>query len=540
MLKSVKIQTEQGRTVTSAHEEFDLGAEGIKVEIENWKQLLKASPGELPNVERAIHCRMVLLADLVLAGLLAEVSANGPSAEKIEAVRRKALQEGNALKAPMRHYPIKVALLSGLILCLRVIYCSADKRKRDQLIAANQLPEEDTPNRGVHVELSEFGFGKGCSPGLQEDISRLVCFFPSMELARRELSRKGVEKDIKQIRRIALDMGFGMLDVRRQRIEQWKAGTLPQGQELRRKKVAVAIDGGRVRFRINTKKGKKDKRTRFEPVWREPKLLIIYVMNEDGRKDTQCAFWIDATFQKADQVMELLAMHLHRLGAKDAQSIEFVSDGAPWIWNRLNWVIDRVGLDPDKVVKVLDFWHAAHHISLTLERLGVSEKQRTATYRTLRRELKMGRWRGVVAKLEQFAATQQLPQEHEAFQGINYLKIHGECEHLQYLKCKRRRITRGSGAIESTIRRVINLRMKGNGIFWKEENAEAFMLMRANLLSEQWESEMATTRKRWQTGGIKHYRWKAEDMLTSVKLEDEEAGELLKMPEISGDQSKAA
>ena len=34
-----------------------------------------------------------------------------------------------------------------------------------------------------------------------------------MELARKELSRKGVKKNFKQIRRIALEMGFGMLDV---------------------------------------------------------------------------------------------------------------------------------------------------------------------------------------------------------------------------------------------------------------------------------------------------------------------------------------
>ena len=83
--------------------------------------------------------------------------------------------------------------------------------------------------------------------------------------------------------------------------------------------------------------------------------------------------------------------------------------------------------------------------------------------------------------------------------------------------------------------------MKGNGIFWKEENAEAFMVMRANLLSEQWESEITATRKRRLTGvSKKHYRWEAEDILRNVKLEYEEAGELLKMPEISGDRSKAA
>ena len=536
----MNIQTKEGRTVNSAREELELVVEEVKRAIENWRERLRDAPAKLPEVEREIHCEMGRLADLVLAGLLAEVGALAPTDEKIEAVREKAQEEGNPLKAPMRHYSIKVAFLSGLILCLRVVYCPADKRKRDQLIAANTLPE-DAPGRGVHVELGEFGFGKGCTPGLQEDISRLVCWFPSMELARKELSRKGVKKNFKQIRRIALEMGFGMLDVRLQRIVQWKENTLPRGQQLKGKKVAVAIDGGRVRFRENTKKRKKGKKTTFEANWREPKLLIIYVMDENGKKEKQSACWIDGTFQKADHVMELLAMHLHRLGAKDAQSIEFVSDGAPWIWNRLNWGIDKVGIAPEKVIKVLDFWHAAHHISLTLERLGVPEKQRKVKYQTLRRELKMGRWRRVVEELENLASEQKLPEDHEAFQGIEYLRVHGECEHLRYLMCKRKRITRGSGAIESSIRRVINLRMKGNGIFWKEENAEAFMVMRANLLSEQWESEITATRKRRLTGGAKkHYRWEAEDILRNVKLEYEEAGELLKMPEISGDRSKAA
>jgi hypothetical protein len=536
----VKIQTEQGRTVISAREELDLGVAEVKMELENWKRRLEAAPDELPVIEREICRRMTRLADMVSAGLLAEASAEGPSEEQIEAAREKAQQEGNPLKAPMRHYPIKVALLSGLVLCLRVVYCPGDKRKRDELVAGKLLPE-DAPVRGVHVELGAFGFGKGCSPGLQEEISRTVCLLPSMELARRELSRKGVDKDIKQIRRMALDTGFGMLDVRLQRIEQWKAGTLPQGQQLSGKKVAVAIDGGRVRFRGNTKKGKKGKRTKFQPVWREPKLLIIYVMDENGKKEKDSAFWIDATFQKADHVMELLAMHLHRLGAKDARSIEFVSDGAPWIWNRLNWVIAKAGLDPGKVSRVLDLWHAAHHISLTLERMGLPEKERRAKYQILRRELRMGRWRGVVEELDQLAQACHIERGHEAFQGIDYLRIHGASEHLQYLKCKRMRITRGSGAIESAIRRVINLRMKGNGIFWREENAEAFMVMRAHLLSEQWDNEIAATRKRWQTGGArKHYRWQAEVMLQNVKLEDDEAEQLLNIPEISADQCNAA
>ena len=63
-------------------------------------------------------------------------------------------------------------------------------------------------------------------------------------------------------------------------------------------------------------------------------------------------------------------MRLYRLGAMYAHSVEFISDGAPWIWNRLDWVIEKAGVDPGKVLKALDFWHAAHHISLALEKSG--------------------------------------------------------------------------------------------------------------------------------------------------------------------------
>lgn len=535
----MKTQTEQGRTIRSAREELELGAGNVKALVSGWRQRLHDDPGSFHLVETEVSHTFAQMASHVMGGLLAEVAADDPSEEEIKAVRDKALQEGNPLKAPMRNYKMNVVLLSGLILCLRVLYLPSDKRKRDCLIAEGLLPG-DAAGKGVHIELGKFGFGKGCSPGLQEDVSRLVCFYPSLELARKELSRKGIVKDIKQIRRIALDLGFGMLDVRRERIKQWKEGKLPTGEELRGKKVAVAVDGGRVRFRKVIRKGKKGKRTKWVPEWREPKVLIIYIMGEDGRKEAKSACWIDGTFQKADQVMELLAMHLHRLGAKNAETIEFVSDGAEWIWNRIDWVTNKVGIDKNNVIKTLDFWHAAHHISLTLERMGIKEDERKKTYRYLRQELRRGRWKAVVEELEKQAVMRNLAKGHEAYQGIVYLRKHGQSKHLQYLRCKRIRITRGSGAIESCIRRVINLRLKGNGIFWNEENAEAVMQMRANLLSEQWDKEVAATRERWKTGGGKNYKWEAEEILKSVKLENEEADQMLKTSEISVFPSKVA
>ena len=113
--------------------------------------------------------------------------------------------------------------------------------------------------------------------------------------------------------------------------------------------------------------------------------------------------WIDGTMGGPDHLMELLAFHLHRLGAARAKAVTFVSDGAPWIWNRLDWVIGRAGLDPKRVERILDCYHAAHHVSLALQALGLPEAQRTATYRTLRHQLRAGRSREVVAALRRLA-----------------------------------------------------------------------------------------------------------------------------------------
>ena len=187
--------------------------------------------------------------------------------------------------------------------------------------------------------------------------------------------------------------------------------------------------------------------------------------------------WIDGTMGGPDHLMELLAFHLHRLGAARAKAVSFVSDGAPWIWNRLDWVVGRAGLDPKRVEQVLDCCHAAHHVNLALQGLGLGEPERTATYRTLRQQLRAGRSREVVAALRRMA--QAAPFDSGVWVEIEYLDKHEP--HLRYDWFGYRGRPLGSGAVESAIRRVINLRLKGNGIYWREENAEAMLVLRGGV-----------------------------------------------------------
>ena len=55
----------------------------------------------------------------------------------------------------------------------------------------------------------------------------------------------------------------------------------------------------------------------------------IFVHDEHGRMEKESRAVVDGTFLGPDAIAELVAMHLHRLGAAEAASVTFGSDGAP-------------------------------------------------------------------------------------------------------------------------------------------------------------------------------------------------------------------
>ena len=112
---------------------------------------------------------------------------------------------------------------------------------------------------------------------------------------------------------------------------------------------------------------------------------------------------IDGTLQGPAALIELVAFHLHRLGAAKAREVVFVADGAPWIWARLDWVVAQVGLNPLRVVEVLDWCHGVHHVSVALEALKFDKATRTSHYNRLRKLLKQGKSQAVIEELEALA-----------------------------------------------------------------------------------------------------------------------------------------
>src|SRR3954468_23987782 len=95
-----------------------------------------------------------------------------------------------------------------------------------------------------------------------------------------------------------------------------------------------------------------------------------------GRMKKGTRPWIDGTFAGPDAAMGLLAFHLHRLGARRAEVVAFVADGAPWVWERPEWGGRRPGLSPGRCVRVPDRCHAVPNLSPALEAVGLAEPQR--------------------------------------------------------------------------------------------------------------------------------------------------------------------
>src|SRR5712671_6331096 len=116
------------------------------------------------------------------------------------------------------------------------------------------------------------------------------------------------------------------------------------------RRVVISSDGGRMRLREIRRGPKTTKgRRRYPGAWREPKVLIVYVVDAEGKREASFAPFIDATLKGPDAVFALLRSYLQRLEITQADQVLFVADGAPWIWKRVPLLVQALGLAAQQV-----------------------------------------------------------------------------------------------------------------------------------------------------------------------------------------------
>ena len=256
---------------------------------------------------------------------------------------------------------------------------------------------------------------------------------------------------------------------------------------LKGRRVVISTDGGRVRIRQD-KRGRRSKkgRRRYRTDWREPKLLVIYVVDEEGKIEREFAPVLDGTLKGPDAVFQLIEFYLRELGIDQATKVLFIADGAKWIWNRVGALFKRLGLSDDQCLELVDFYHVVEHLNtLASLKKNWSKKQKRGWITRQTNRLKKGEVESFVEKVKEFC---QGKRGKDWRRERDYLLRNASAGRLNYGDARQHHLPIGSGIVESTVRRVLNLRMKGASIFWTKDHAEDILLLRAYYKSRHWQT----------------------------------------------------
>ena len=403
---------------------------------------------------------------------------------------------GGSLRSGARR-DVSVTLQGGSTVSVNVGYLRPDMSKRPG--RRRGTGRRGAGGAGLYPVLAALGIWFGVTPGLADEITRQVTDSDSVRTGRAALARRSIDLGHKQTLRIVNGFGQRAVEQRSAWIARRLEAEATRGGPLKGKRVAIGIDGGRLRERVqlNGRRNAKTGHHRFEAPWREPKLFTIYVVDDDGKASETFRPVYDGTMEDCDAVFRMLAGYLRALGAHEAKELMVLGDGAKWIWERVVSLAEAVGIELEKVRQIVDWFHAVEVVEKVADARAQWPEGEHAKWVKLAKEyLYAGNTAGLMAHFDGLGVGRRatVVNKHRDYFESNTAR-------MQYRAFAAARLPCGSGAIESAVRRVINLRMKGNGTFWRIENAEAMLMLRGYLKAGRFDDlvdwSMATAADWW-------------------------------------------
>jgi hypothetical protein len=225
----------------------------------------------------------------------------------------------------------------------------------------------------------------------------------------------------------------------------------------------VQCDGGR----LNTKEG-----------WKEPKVAVLFsdddrvaISKERGeliRKEYV------ATMETIENFQQLVWEAGLRWGAHKSSKVVVLGDGAEGFQKRLEELYPEA-------LQILDWYHAAEHLwEVGRELHGVGTPASKRWVKPLLDTLRAGGVEKVIATLSRLR-----PSRDEARKKVNELIAYytSNQARMRYEEYESAGYFIGSGAVESGVKNVVNIRMKGCGMKWDIDRADRLLASRARYLS---------------------------------------------------------
>ena len=349
-------------------------------------------------------------------------------------------------------------------------------------------------NRGEHLLLSLMGFVHKVEPGLAFRAVQQAVLAPSFDTASKILAQEGIKLSPNKIRQMVTEIGPHDSCSRVERLLS-DQDVCP----LKNQRVLLSVDGGRLRQRKN-KRGPRpagSKRCGYHTDWIEPKLFTLYLIDEEGNIIKKVPPFVDGTTGKLKEFLELLQHYLTRLGIEEASEVVLVGDGAPWIWERVPNLLRKTGVNSLKITEIIDWTHAKQNLNKAFETLS-KKKIEKVDFDHFKNLLFSGKITSIVDEVKSLlkvSATSKIMKKLKSYFVSN-------ASRMQYAANRVKKFPIGSGVVESAIRRVINMRVKSPGSFWKLGFAETVLYLRAQLLYGRWEN----LTNNWTKPLIKDYR----------------------------------
>jgi hypothetical protein len=203
---------------------------------------------------------------------------------------------------------------------------------------------------------------------------------------------------------------------------------------------------------------------------------------------------------------------MQRRQVREAKEVSAVMDGADW----LQFFTDRHRPD---AVRILDFPHAAEHLTKLLEAL--ESVSIPFPHKMLDRCLHILKHRGpslllrLADRMPADLAQQKSVQEH-----LDYLRKREAL--MQYQKFRQQGWPIGSGMVESANKNVVEARLKGAGMHWERTHVNPMLALRNAVCNERWQEMWQQAIKHCKLEQVSHRSGRAEQrrsqLLTAGKL----------------------
>lgn len=333
------------------------------------------------------------------------------------------------------------------------------------------------PRCGTERQPSAEALGLRCQLAreVQEVTERLATAMPFRQ-AETMLARFGCQVSDNTVAEVARQRGGELAAARRAEAEQVAALAFEPPAERRPERLYEVVDGCYARVRESP------------TGWTEVRTAVLYetaAQGPDAEGHPPPARWVrllasaercDDDEAQADSFFALLYPLSLRCGARYAQEIVLLADGAEWLWRRLPQVVP-LGV---RSVEILDCYHALENAAQAA-RAVAGEEGYEARFARWRQWILAGLCQQVIDELQAALPDQNPPQE--AVNALEYLRRHRH--RMRYLRWRLDGYQIGSGAVESSCKRLLQ-RVRGSGMRWSRKGLEAMLALHSQHEEEAW------------------------------------------------------